>query len=75
MIFNYTKNLQFNTRLKVNNVTLNTVNETKLLGTYITSDLKWDTNIFLVKKANSSLELLRKLSTFKASIKDLKIYI
>ena len=46
MIFNYTKNLQFNTRLKVNNVTLNTVNETKLLGTYITSDLKWDTNIF-----------------------------
>ena len=42
MIFNFTNNYQFNTRLKINNEILETVEETKLLGTIITSDLTWD---------------------------------
>ena len=42
VIFNYTKNYQFCTRLKLNGEILETVDETKLLGTVITSDLKWD---------------------------------
>ena len=47
--------------------------ETKLLGTYITSDLKWDLNTNnLVKKAYSRMEILRKLSSFSAPEKDMK---
>ena len=39
MIFDYTKNYQFSTRLKIYIHNLETINETKLLGTIITSDL------------------------------------
>ena len=42
MLFNYTNNYQFRTRLKLNDEVLETVTETKLIGTIITSDLKWD---------------------------------
>ena len=41
MVFNYTHNYQFTTRLNLNNEILETVKETKLLGTIITDDLKW----------------------------------
>ena len=77
MIFNYTTNHQFTTRLSLDNVNLEVVNNAKLLGTHITSDLRWDLNTKnLVKKANARMQLLRKLSTFGASIEDLKhIYI
>ena len=44
MIFNNTKNYQFQTRLTMNGKPLPIVNEAKLLGTLITSDLKWDTS-------------------------------
>ena len=51
--------------------------KTKLLGTIICDDLKWDENTaFLVKKANSRLLLLRKASEYTNSTSDLKsIYI
>ena len=56
---------------------LEIVNETKLLGTVVTNDLKWDRNVEeIVKKANRRLELLRKVSSFGASLSDLKnIYV
>ena len=44
MIFNHTNKYQFRTRLNINNEILETVEETKLLGTIITNDLKWDKN-------------------------------
>ena len=44
MIFNYTKNHQFTTRVTMDNVPLQVVEEAKLLGTHITNDLKWDLN-------------------------------
>ena len=44
MIFNHTNNYQFSTRLKLNNEILETVDNTKLLGTIITNDLIWDLN-------------------------------
>ena len=44
MHFNLTHNYQFGTRLKLNNEQLDTVTETKLLGTILTNDLKWDQN-------------------------------
>ena len=73
MIFNFTHNHQFTTRVSLDNVNLEVVNETKLLGTHITSDLKWDLNTHnLVKKGNARMMLLRKVSTFGASIDDMK---
>ena len=52
MIFNFTKTKQFTTRLSINNKPIKIVKEIKLLGTYITSNLKWNKNTkFLVKKS------------------------
>ena len=44
MVFNFTTNYQFSTRLKIDNDILETVKETRLLGTIITDDLKWEKN-------------------------------
>ena len=77
MIFNFTNKYKFTTRLKVNNQNLEVIQKTKLLGTIIEDDLKWDQNTeYLTKKANTRLQILRKAKNFKASIEDLKqIYI
>ena len=70
MIFNFTNNHQFTIRVNIDDVKLEVIDNTKLLGTHITSDLKWDLNtINLIKKANARMQLLRKLSTFGASTK------
>ena len=61
MIFNPTHKFKFATRLKLNDVTLPIINKTKLLGTIITDDLKWNANTDeLVKKGNQRMLLLRK---------------
>ena len=40
------------------------IDSTKLLGTILTNDLKWDLNVDnIVKKANARIELLRKEPT------------
>ena len=44
MIFNFSKNHQFSTRLELENEILEIVKETKLLGTIISDNLKWDKN-------------------------------
>ena len=77
MIFNFTKNYKFATRLKMNGQNLPVLNQTKLLGTVITDDLKWDKNIQeIVKKANARRILLRRASEYTTSLEDLKtIYI
>ena len=77
MIFNYTNNHQFTTRLKLNGENVEIVSEIKLLGTIIKNDLTWSSNISrLVKRANSRMVLLRKLCEFGAPMQDLKtIYI
>ena len=53
------------------------IENTKLLGTIVQTDLKWDLNTAnIVKKANMRMELLRKSASFGASHQDLKdIYI
>ena len=73
MIFNYTNNYQFTTRLTMDNMPLQVVEEAKLLGTHITNDLKWDLNTkHIVKKSNSRMQLLRKVASFGASREDMK---
>ena len=77
IIFNFTNNYKFSTRLNIEGEILETVEDTKLLGTIISNDLKWEKNTDnIVKKANMRMELLRKVSTFGASWEELKnIYI
>ena len=77
LIFNYTEKYQFTTRLTINNEQIEVIDSTKLLGTIITNDLKWDYNCkSLVKKANSRMELLRKVSSFGLDQVELKnIYV
>ena len=73
MIFNFTQNYQFNTRLYIENELIEVIDSTRLLGTIITSDLRWDQNTaHLVQKANSRMELLRKIASFGASKDDMK---
>ena len=73
MIFNFTENFQFTTRLKLKSENVEVINNTKLLGTIITDDLKWDLNTkSIVKKANMRMELIRKVASFDAPMEDLK---
>ena len=60
-MFIHTNIYQFSTTLKLNNEILETVDNTKLLGTIITNDLTWDlyTNN-IVMKAFARMELLKK---------------
>ena len=52
---------------------LDTINETKLLGTIVTSDLKWHRNTEMIaKKAYIRMQILHKLNSFCVSKDDLK---
>lgn len=73
IIFNYTKKYQFTTDLSVNDKNIEVVKETKLLGTYITDDLKWNKNTSeIVKKANKRMPILTKSAAFTTNRQDLK---
>ena len=53
------------------------IDSTRLLGTIITKDLKWDHNTQnIVKKANARMQLIRKVASFGTSVDELKnVYI
>jgi hypothetical protein len=73
IIFNFSKQKQFVTKLTVNNKNIELVREVKLLGTYITDDLKWNKNTKeIVKKAYARMQLLQRAASFTANIHDLK---
>ena len=73
MIFNFSKNNQFSTEIKMGNEVIETVTETKLLGTTITSDLSWNRNTDkIVKETNKRMQLLHKASKFTNNTRDLK---
>ena len=72
MIINYTHNFQFATRVQIINKLLVTIQETSLLGTVVSSDLKWHSNSDqLVKRAYQRITILRKLYAFNLPLKDL----
>ena len=72
MIFNFSKKLQFITNLKLKDETLEVLDETKLLGTIITSDLKWNRNTEkLVKDANRRMKMLHVAAKFVNNNQDL----
>jgi len=73
MIFNF-KDTQFTTRLYMENTLLEVITDTKLLGTIVTSDLKWSKNTeSLVKRAYSHMQILHKLNSFHVDWQDLKV--
>ena len=55
LIFNCSKNYQFSTDLKLGGEVIETVSETKLLGTIITTDLNWRNSFFCVITTDGSL--------------------
>ena len=72
MIFNFTQNYQFTSRLSIDSQPLQMVDKTKLLGLVLTSDLKWTENTkSLIKRANARMEILRKMSSFSAPVPDM----
>ena len=77
MIFNFSRNHKFTTRLTVNEKHIEVINSTLLLGTIIQDNVKWDLNTArLVQKGNARMELLRKVASFGTNIEELKnIYI
>ena len=77
IIFNFTENFQFTTRLRLKGEPIEVIEKTRLLGTMITRDLKWDLNTStIVKKANARMELLRRVAGFGTPPEDLKeIYV
>ena len=77
MIFNFSRKPKFTTRVSMNEQVLPVIRETKLLGTVISDDLKWDKNTAeIVRKGNARLLLLRRAREYTNSRADLKtIYI
>ena len=72
MIFNFTNNYQFGTRLYNENQQLKIIQETKLLGTIISSDLTWWQNTkYLTKKGYQRMDILKKLYDFNVPEEDL----
>ena len=73
MIFNFSKKNKFSTQLALKNENIELIKEIKLLGTYITDDLKWNRNTAeIVKKAYRRMQLLHKAAGFTRSISDLR---
>ena len=71
LIFNWTDNYQFSTRLKLNEKNIEIVEKMKILGTIVNDKLTWDDNCAeLVKKVNKRMALIRSMKSFGASIKE-----
>ena len=65
MIFNFTRNFQFNTRLYLNENLLEEVKETRLLGVVLTNNLTWHANTAsLEKRCYQRMLILKKLYKF-----------
>ena len=65
MIFNFTLNHQFSTRVHLKGTLLETINQTRLLGTILTSDLKWHANSqYLTQRGYQRMIILRNLYKF-----------
>ena len=68
MLFNFTNNYQFTTRLQLKGKNVEMVDKMKILGTVVTSNLSWDDNCReLIRKVNSRMQLLRGVKSFGAS--------
>ena len=73
LVVNFSKKHQFSTEIKLKGEVVETVDQTKLLGTIITNDLSWNKNTeFIAKETNKRMRLLHRASKFTKNISDLK---
>ena len=73
MVFNFTKKHKFTTDLSLKGQRIEIVDQAKLLGLILTSDLKWEQNTdYLVKDANRRMVMLRAASKFTSDKNVLK---
>ena len=77
MIFNFLRKYQFSTNMTLESESIETKKEMKLLGTHITSDLKWNKNTCeIVKSAYQRMQILHRAVKFTTNRNDLRsIYI
>ena len=72
MLFNTSYKNDFTPEIEINGVVLEVVEQMKLLGVMITSDLKWRANTeFITKKAYKRLWLIKRLKQMGASLASL----
>ena len=72
MVFDFSKNSQFTTDVKLKGEKLDVVDEVKLLETIITSYMKWNKNTQrIVKNANAKMRMLHIASKFIRNKNDL----
>ena len=72
MVFNPCKSLDFLPEMELNGQVLEVVNQMKLLGIVISSDLSWHSNTeHIVTRANKRLWMLRRLHNLGANSEDL----
>ena len=72
MIFNFTDNYKFTTRIKLKGSNIEVVDSMKILGTVVNTKLSWDENCSLIiKKVNARMQLLRSIQSFGASIEEM----
>ena len=68
MIFNFTDNHKFTTRLHLKGENIEIINSMKILGTIVNDRMSWDENCqFIIKKVNARMQLLRGVQSFGAS--------
>ena len=73
LVFNFSKNYQFSTDVKLKGEPIETLDKIKLLGTTITSDLKWNENTsIIVKDSNKRMQFLHRAAKFTNNMWDLK---
>ena len=72
MIFNFTDNYQFSTRLQLKGRNIEIVDKMKILCTIVDSKLSWDDNCsMIIKKVNARMQLIRGLICFGASTEEM----
>ena len=73
MVINFSTNKQFIANIELDGEILETVDEQRLLGTFITSNLSWERNTQnLIKGANCAMKLLHAASKLTRKSSDLK---
>ena len=72
MLFNPCTSRDFMPEVRINDTRIELVEESKLLGVIITSDLKWEAHTdYMVQRCNSKMWAMRRLKNLGASIEDL----
>ena len=68
LIFNFTDNYQFTTRLDLKGKNIELVDQMKILGTIVDNKLSWDANCSqIIRKVNARMQLIRGLQSFGAT--------